>query len=308
MGELYGNAAHVYAYVGPHTTNSQFLVEMLDQKHDLFTSIYRDATKSGSGRVAGWVTPNPIPRSRWLALKCFLTLEPWKRSLLAAAVLDFLQRPYFSRLWVLQELYNASRSSFCCGMDIRPFDTLLAMSLLVGFWINQRRYLSCWSPITQSLVRALHRYPSIVTRMTVCDDYLETFHALEPQRSCLALTTGTQELRRLAEVMDAMQYFRCADPKDSCMIFSYWSIGGTGQHPFRNTIKIDSMLLCWCLKGISRTRGVLHCWEQRLNGRNSCMTSSKRPQRSLQCANRYRQDVLPGCARVHRQDSIALLI
>jgi hypothetical protein len=48
---------------------------------------------------------------------------------LAEALHFFCKRPYFSRVWVLQELYMGNgRITICCGTDQQPFGQLFALT------------------------------------------------------------------------------------------------------------------------------------------------------------------------------------
>jgi hypothetical protein len=100
MGQLYMKAKHVMACVGPHADDSQFLFETIDRKCSLLSSIHAHVTASGSSTVGDWGVINPIPTSRWLALRCFFTMTGTQRKRLADAYMAFMRRSYFSRVWV----------------------------------------------------------------------------------------------------------------------------------------------------------------------------------------------------------------
>jgi hypothetical protein len=138
MSELYKRAIHVFDCVGLHADESEFLLETLEKRHALFTSIYKHTAKPNTDNLTGWANSNPIPTKRWLACKCFFAMNVISRYKLTQAAIAFLGRPYFSRAWILQELYLASEIFFCCGKDIRSFDSLLAVSALVDFGTIQR--------------------------------------------------------------------------------------------------------------------------------------------------------------------------
>jgi hypothetical protein len=214
MGSIYSNATHVFACVGAHTEDSELLFKTMDNHKSLLESICEHFTRPDAGGLKGWNIPNPISKARWLSLKCFFTMNSESRKCLAQAVITFLERPYFGRLWVLQELHLATKGSFCCGMDIRPFDRLLAVSLLVDFWINQRDYMLNWSFMTKGIVSFVARQPKIFRRQKSCDPLFEEFSMLKPRRGCLALTSGIRRPRRLSEVLDEMEHFQCADARD----------------------------------------------------------------------------------------------
>ncbi|KAH8725749.1 heterokaryon incompatibility protein-domain-containing protein [Phaeosphaeriaceae sp. PMI808] len=215
MGLLYENAEHVLACVGPHADDSQFLFETIDKERSLIASIRAHLANPGERGAGDWSLVNPIPESsRWLALRCFFAMKVSTRMRLANAHISFMQRPYFSRVWVLQELYLASKISCHCGMDSRPFDDLLAVNLLIDFWIDEENYAFYWRSITRYFVSLLSRQPWILRRQKSCKAKRPTWISIQPQRGCLALASGAQGPRRLSEVLDAMQHFHCADVRD----------------------------------------------------------------------------------------------
>jgi len=52
---------------------------------------------------------------------------------LARAFLAFINRPYFSRVWVLQELYMGKRPLLCCGQDFVSAKVMLTLHYLFDF-------------------------------------------------------------------------------------------------------------------------------------------------------------------------------
>lgn len=43
----------------------------------------------------------------------------------------FVQRPYFSRVWVAQELSLAQKVILCCGAEFEPAENLIGLELLL---------------------------------------------------------------------------------------------------------------------------------------------------------------------------------
>jgi hypothetical protein len=237
MGRIYAKATHVFASVGPHTEDSEFLLKTMDEHKSLLGSIHKHISKADHGHLNGWNIPNPIPRVRWLSLKCFFTMDGATRKSFAQAVTSFLKRPYFTRIWVLQELHLATTSSFCCGADTRCFDQLLAACLLVDFWVNQREHMSCWSWLTRKVLSLIALQSKVFCRQQSCIPLSEDFNTLQPQRGCLALTSGARGPRRLAEVLDEMQHFQCADLRDKLYGIMSLVEWGTRQRPYPDYAK-----------------------------------------------------------------------
>lgn len=98
MGNIYKKAAHVLACVGRHVDDSRFLFENFEQ----FSSTVLE----------------PVDGPELLYSKYGLSTT---RRLLRASF-QFAERPYFTRLWILQELKNARQASLLCGVDAVPKD------------------------------------------------------------------------------------------------------------------------------------------------------------------------------------------
>jgi hypothetical protein len=214
MGQLYKRAAHVSACVGPHAGDSEFLFQTMDKYRSLLKNINAHVSDSGSNSSGSWSVVNPVPQTRWLALKCFFAMKASTRRRLAYAYIEFMTRPYFSRVWILQELYLATEISCCCGMDSRPFDNLMAISLLMDFWINERTHSIQWWSLTRCFVYLLSKRTWLLRQQNSGQQLGEQWDSIEPQRGCQALASGAWGPRRLAEVLDAMKHFECADVRD----------------------------------------------------------------------------------------------
>lgn len=105
MGSIYKEARHVLACVGDHADDSLFFCQTLRR----FLPV---------GEKKKWL----FRREGKLSLRFRLghRSSTTRRLLLAAA--RFAMRPYFTRLWILQELHNAREVSFLCGMEALPKD------------------------------------------------------------------------------------------------------------------------------------------------------------------------------------------
>lgn len=101
MGDIFQSAAHVLACVGDHTDDSLFLFRNLEPFLD-----------SGEKPPLSW--PDDF-RFRFPLFDRFSTTV----RIIRAAVL-FLERTYFTRLWVFQELRLAQEATFVCGADVMP--------------------------------------------------------------------------------------------------------------------------------------------------------------------------------------------
>ena len=217
MGQIYARSKHVLACVGSHTDNSTSLIRAIDKNRSLLDIIHALALGSAIKKIDHWVMPNPIPRISGVADRCLIMVSPPEREALATDFIAFMNRPYFSRVWVLQELHLAPATSLCCGMDRRPFAFLLAVSILIDFWINVSGYRATLSNVVSTAACECGRgNPCLPRRQTSCLPLRlhEGFLNIEAQRGCLGLATGFRGRRRLREVLDAMQKFQCTDVRD----------------------------------------------------------------------------------------------
>ena len=214
MGQIYARSKHVLACVGPHTDDSTSLFRAFSKNRLLLASIHGLALGSTIEKPGYWVMPNPIPRSPAVAEQCLSTISFFEREALTACFIAFMKRPYFSRVWILQELHLAPATSLCCGMDRRSFAFLLAVSILIDFWINASEHRETLSNDTSAAADERSPPPWFSRRHTSCLHLQEGFHSIEAQRGCLTLATRVRGRRRLAEVLDDMQSFQCMDVRD----------------------------------------------------------------------------------------------
>lgn len=94
MDSIYKKAAHMLACVGDHADDSRFLFQKLEQFSAAWinSEIRRELIFDLAQEVTG------VRRFLWAAV-------------------HFTQRPYFTRLWVLQEQRHAKQTTFLCGPD-----------------------------------------------------------------------------------------------------------------------------------------------------------------------------------------------
>ena len=214
MGQIYARSKHVLACVGPHTNDSMSLFKFLGENSLLLGNIHELTLYSPQEVAHHWVRPNPIWKSSSVALQCFLASSPFQIQALASVFITFMKRSYFSRVWILQELYQAPSISICCGMDSRSIDDLLAVSMLVDFLIHVPSYKGM---LTGGALTGAHMFslPFLLPgKKNALSKLQELFRMMRAQRGCLTLATGARGLYQLAEILGFMQSFRCTDPRD----------------------------------------------------------------------------------------------
>ncbi|KAI7546553.1 hypothetical protein KC331_g5546 [Hortaea werneckii] len=107
MGEIFERAEGVLACVGPRANESEMLMQKL-------------RTLAHSSWVSGQTWPDLAfgLRGYWWIIR----QDPQDLRAISDALASFLRRPYFQRLWILQELFRKqSRTTLCCGTDRAPF-------------------------------------------------------------------------------------------------------------------------------------------------------------------------------------------
>ena len=118
MGKIYSGAKHVFACVGPHADNSEYLMATIDSQRPILEKVHiwgRSLVGYNTLSVhESWY--NPMYRHVRRQLQCLFTMRTSERFRTSEAFLAFMKRPYFTRVWVLQELHLATRVSYCCGV------------------------------------------------------------------------------------------------------------------------------------------------------------------------------------------------
>jgi len=235
MGQIYEKAVHVLACIGPQSEDSEFLFEIMDANESLLYQISAHMSTSLVSGTGGWSLPNPIPKDRRLSLKCFFIMKESKRERVLRAFVNLLQRTYFSRVWILQELHSASRSSFCCGDELRPFRGLTAISMLIDYWMSREpiKWDRPW--ITRDFVITLSRLPWFRPQCYTTSLSLEDLYSrISMRHGCLALASGTRVPCQLSDVMRAMPRFECANYRDrlyGVLSLVDWDEGRGGRVP-----------------------------------------------------------------------------
>lgn len=130
MGDIYKTAAHVLACVGCHHNDSELLVFFASEAEwHLRTQTFSSAYQKDSSFGIAWSDEMTAMRFAW-------------------AFKAFGDRSYWKRLWIVQEISNASHVTILCGQDVLAWSSLEILrdldssaSLFLG-WDSERLYHS----------------------------------------------------------------------------------------------------------------------------------------------------------------------
>ncbi|KAF2174550.1 HET-domain-containing protein, partial [Zopfia rhizophila CBS 207.26] len=106
MGNIYSQADQVIFWLGLETLATEVLMDSLKQlQEECIRHAYKDCSGSLAMRQYLWLAVKPILRRQHLDLE---TLQRKGTELL-------LERPWFQRVWILQEVANANAAVVCTG-------------------------------------------------------------------------------------------------------------------------------------------------------------------------------------------------
>ena len=115
MGDIFARAKHVLAYIGSHYDDSEFAMRMVAASEEY-------SSERG-------LTPGSEPRRErsdndWLA-----TLSSTDVRRFTQAMAALTRRPYFQRVWIVQELLVAQSVSICCGDQRQSWQAYISIMM-----------------------------------------------------------------------------------------------------------------------------------------------------------------------------------
>jgi hypothetical protein len=138
MGQIYKDAKEVLVGVGPPAADMTTIMGFV-RRHGWLLKRFSEYEAYHPGLY--FLKNTPLKDNKRLDLVSKCVLRPSEIGKLLDAYRTFPQRPYFSRLWVLQELHSASRAWLCCGKVVESFVTLRTIDILLQFWAREwKRY------------------------------------------------------------------------------------------------------------------------------------------------------------------------
>lgn len=129
MGNIYRLADQVLVCVGRHEEDSEFFFNILNQQKDLFARVSRALPLSG--RETSDEVPDKHLRRDLIKWKLSQKYSSAER--LVKAYCLFEQRPYFGRVWTLQEVFLAKSTTVCCGDCHCPGEAILGFGISIRF-------------------------------------------------------------------------------------------------------------------------------------------------------------------------------
>ena len=105
MGKVYASAEKVIAWLGPAANNSDDAIEFIDHLHNTLTEMRQQ---------------DPAPKIQSLPDRpgCGHPSASW------IALAHLLERPWFQRMWIIQEVILAADVSILCGDKMLTWDRL----------------------------------------------------------------------------------------------------------------------------------------------------------------------------------------
>lgn len=126
MDRIYSTASLVVSWLGPADEQSNKVIALMQ---NLFKGLWRDDPSCETG-----ILPSKFIDQKMRDLKDS-DIEP---------LLHLPARQYFSRCWILQEVFLAKRSRFLHGNEEICFDDLATISVLLADLRNDRSYGTTW--------------------------------------------------------------------------------------------------------------------------------------------------------------------
>ncbi|KUI52962.1 Heterokaryon incompatibility protein 6, OR allele [Cytospora mali] len=133
MGTIYKNAERVLACVGEHDKESRYL--------------YRKACVPENSAIFTKLGSLQPPLRNWVPSFLQKDVDKWQRSMQKPALVRlfhalhvFLERPYFSRVLVYQELFHGKRVSVHCGKERLSIRLFSGMALAANYWFHTMFY------------------------------------------------------------------------------------------------------------------------------------------------------------------------
>ncbi|VUC22238.1 unnamed protein product [Clonostachys rosea] len=186
MGKIFATASRVVIYLGEHDSDS----------YDLFQHFAETDVRIKSGQH-----PRELPEPTLAITTRFAKL---------------FERPWFSRVWVIQELYNARDVLFMCGNDLASYRAF--HSCLFGYQTNTR-ICTYPPPLTIKFIYKPNDFGTCFDEMAFFLVASSTCQSSDPRDRVLALTPLiTRKSPRLENLVDYTRSVESIFHSLTCML------------------------------------------------------------------------------------------
>lgn len=209
MDKIYPGAKHVFACVGTHTDDSEYLMKLNKKRRSILEAIHKWSRPEASScwsTTCGQIPYGMICKHTWIRFRRLLTMYISERLRVCKDFVSFMRRPYFARVWILQELYLATGVSYCCRSTVRICENSRALDVLLLFWIERDMALLTG---TREESRALNSRGSIPRTTPPEQTWRQLYEDalnLHSPRTCLLLSSSFQK-QLLGEISKTMSRF-----------------------------------------------------------------------------------------------------
>ncbi|KAH7396998.1 heterokaryon incompatibility protein-domain-containing protein [Phaeosphaeria sp. MPI-PUGE-AT-0046c] len=222
MGELYKRSSYVLACVGPHADDSEYLFSFCRKEKILLSQLHskeqpisfsteqdRVWSEQWSRRINDIFRPAAAETTPVNGL----FIGPRTKMRLRSACVAFMKRAYFSRVWILQELYMGTNVSYVCGADVIASELMLAVTLLADPAFEKE--LDKEYPWMTAGIKKISGFTSGLfaepKNQTLAGT---TYDSVQPYLACLGLAAESRDPFQLEGVLRFIHQFECMDKRD----------------------------------------------------------------------------------------------
>ncbi|KAH8629602.1 hypothetical protein IG631_16859 [Alternaria alternata] len=249
MGEIFSRADCVLSCVGMHEDDSKFMADTL-RSFDTYLASYGKSSAVFSDGSREWTDEKG--RTIWHSEHWLEALADEDIIRLYEALDAFARRPYFWRIWILQELFVARHIVILCDLDELSLPTILF------WWVDAKLQ---WFFQHRDDIAAGQEPPILLRKLTALgagEDYLSrarwtdmlsflddggsglgaVFEDMLRERAVTLDETSERQQLFLKKMLTMCEYRRCQDPRDTVygtLSLTNWG-GGT-------TFTLDGVLI-----------------------------------------------------------------
>ncbi|RKL09596.1 hypothetical protein BFJ68_g9020 [Fusarium oxysporum] len=128
MGEIYGKADKVIIWLGYLSGNAAKLKSAI--------TLFEDRVENLPGIPRKWPREDPRWKSRWKQVEA--DLGPSCHDELVDGLQSFMEKPWFSRVWILQEVANAKRTTVKCNLGEIPGKIFALIPIVMDVTVTEQ--------------------------------------------------------------------------------------------------------------------------------------------------------------------------